>query len=120
MAQVEPGARVRPVQLRAQHGPHVAHRDLQRVGRCALRLPGDIVRGPGEDDGCGGVDARGGENGADVAGAGGIAWDCEQNDVADNRHGRADQDEGRAPTRFLRQDCYEHCQAGGDGVGWHG
>ena len=59
-----------PIDLRPDDGAHIANRDLQSTRRRALRLAADVDGGPGEGQGHGRVDARGGEEGANVGDTG--------------------------------------------------
>lgn len=118
MPEIEPRARLGPVQLRPQHGAQVPDRDLHRVRRRALRLARHVVRRPREHDRRGGVDAGGGQDRAGVADPRPVARRREEDDVADDRERRAGRDERRAPARLLRPDGREHGEGGRDDVGW--
>ena len=83
-----PATIITPVQLRSEHGAKIADADLHGVSRRALRLARDVVGGPREDDSGGRVDARGGEDGADVGEARGCRGGGEEDDVADDGEGR--------------------------------
>ena len=58
------------VQLGPHHSAQIADSDLQAAGHRALRRAGDVDGGPAQSQGGGGVDAGGGEEGAEVTDTG--------------------------------------------------
>ena len=107
-----------PIQLRPEHGAEVPDADLHGVGCGALGLAGDVVGRPGQHDGGGGVDAGGGEDGAEVGHARGGG--AQQDDVPHDGDAGGAHDEGRAQAVALREDGDRDGQAGGARVGGHG
>ena len=58
MPQKEARTTLRPIKLRAQHSAQIPNRNLHRIRRRALRLSGDIIRGPSQHDRRSGIDPR--------------------------------------------------------------
>lgn len=81
-------------------------------------MPAHVDGGPGQCEGHGGVDAGCGEEGSDVGLAG---FGCgvgvgEQDDVADNGDGGAEEDEGAATGVALGDDGVDYCEYCGEGL----
>ena len=90
---------------RTDDGSHVADCDLQSVGGRALCLAADVDGGPTQRQSYGGIDACGGEEGADVGDAWLLGRVCvrQEDDVADDCDGReAGDEDGAALELFAR------------------
>jgi len=120
MSQKPPRRRLRPIQLRAQHGAQIPNGNRHRRGSRALRLARHVGRWPRQHDGGRRVDAGGGEDGADVGDAGSAVWGREEDDVADYSEGGTAEDERRAFVGAFGEDGDDDCEDGGDGVGGDG
>lgn len=113
---------MRAIQLRPNHRPQIPNRNLQRIRRRALRLPAHIHGWPGQRESDSGVDARGGEEDADVAYAGafGGVFVGEEDGVADYGGEGGGDDEGGAAVVALGDDGVGDGEEGGEGVGGDG
>ena len=83
-------------------------------------MAGHIIRGPGEHDGGGGVDAHCREDGAEVGYAGFVGGRGEEEDVAEDGDAGGGDYEGGANVGAFRKDGHCDGEEGGAGVGGDG